>query len=151
MEDNYIDYRGRKIIKNAYRPVREDYLTLGSNNFELTADDLESMLNNLERKRKELEMAGRLFKDLQYEFDVNEDHSDDDYYPYDAECNIKFLYYVLETEEESKDRIRRQKIEIDDTIKKLERQKEAEKLVEDYEMSKAIDLLMKNGYSVTKK
>ena len=149
--DEYIEYKGHKILKKAYVPVQELYCKLGSNYFELEDYDLEQMLEDLNKKAEKLKLKGIDFKNLKYYFCANEDHSDDDYYPHDAECKVFMQYSVLEDDEQSKDRIRCKKIEIDETIEKLKRQKEAEKLIEDYEMSNAIELLMKNGYSVTKK
>ena len=150
MENEYIEYKGHKILKKEYITVKEEYRKLGSNYFELEDFDLERMHEDLNKKAEELKLKEIDFKNLKYYFCANEDHSDDDYYPHDAECEISFAYDVLETDKESKERIKEQKAWIDKKIEDKERQEAAQELVDRYAVEQAMKLLNEKGYSVTK-
>lgn len=150
MENEYIEYKGHQILKKAYVPVQELYCKLGSNYFELEDYDLEQMLEDLNKKAEELKLKGIDFKNLKYYFCANEDHSDDDYSPYDAECEVFIQYQVLEDDEQSKERIQEQKAWIDKKIEDQRHQEEAQELVDRYAVEQAMKLLNEKGYSVTK-
>lgn len=151
MDNNeYIEYKGHKILKKAYVPVQELYCKLGSNYFELEDYDLEQMLEDLNKKAEKLKRKGIDFKNLKYYFCANEDHSDDDYYPHDSECEVFITYNVLEDDEQSKERIEEQKAWIDKKIEDTKRQEEAQELVDKYAVEQAMKLLNEKGYSVTK-
>lgn len=150
MDNEYIEYKGHKILKKAYVPVQEPYWKFGSNYFELEDYQLEQMLEDLNKKAEELKLKGIDFKNLKYYFCANEDHSDDDYCPYDAECEVFIQYSVLEDDNESKERIEKQKAWIDKKIEDKERQEAAQELVDKYAVEQAMKLLNEKGYSVTK-
>ena len=150
MENEYIEYKGHKILKKEYITVKEEYRKLGSNYFELEDFDLERMHEDLNKKAEELKLKEIDFKNLKYYFCANEDHSDDDYYTHDAECEISFAYDVLETDKESKERIKEQKAWIDKKIEDRERQEAAQELVDRYAVEQAMKLLNEKGYSITK-
>lgn len=150
MENEYIEYKGHKILKKAYVPVQELYCKLGSNYFELEDYQLEQMLEDLNEKAEKLKRKEINFKNLKYYFCANEDHSDDDYYPHDAECEVFMQYSVLEDDNESKERIEEQKAWIDKKIEEKERQEAAQEMVDKYAVEQAMKLLNEKGYSVTK-
>jgi hypothetical protein len=148
-----INYRGYNIIKRVWKPNAEPYKTIDSNYFELTEEDLGKMLEDLNKKAATLDYEGIKFKNLRYNFDVCEDHSDDDYYPYDAECEISLLYDTPETDKEAEDRIKNEEEYIDRAIEEEISPSEVKdkETVNQYEIEEAIRLLEGQGYTVKQK
>ena len=146
-----INYRGHDIRKREWLLNAEPYKTIDSNNFELTEEDLKTMLDDLNEKKAELEANHVEFKNLRYHFDVCEDHSDDDYYPYDAECEISLFYDSPETDQEAEDRIKSEKDYIDLMIEQEIRRNSDEKMVNRHKIEEAIRLLEGQGYTVKQK
>lgn len=146
-----INYRGHDIRKRVWTTNVEPYRTIDSNYFDLTEEDLKTMLDNLSKKKTDLESGHVEFKNLRYKFDVCEDHSDDDYYPYDAECEISLVYDTPETDKEAEDRIKNEEEYIDRAIEEEIRSSEIEKMNNKYEIEEAIRLLKDQGYTVSKK
>lgn len=147
MEETII-YRGHDIRKREWLLNAEPYKTIDSNHFELTEEDLGKMLEDLNKKAATLDYEGIKFKNLRYNFDVCEDHSDDDYNPYDAECEISFFYDTPETDQEAEDRIKSEKDYIDLMIEKEIRRNSDEKMVNRHKIEEAIRLLEGQGYTV---
>lgn len=148
--NEYIEYKGHKILKKEYVTVEEDYREFDSNSFELSTYDLKLMLEDLKEKEEELKRNDKDFKDLRYHLYAVEDHTWDDYCPHDAGCEVSFKYDVLETDKESEKRIKEQKAWIDKKIQEKECQEAAQELVDRYAIEQAMKLLNEKGYSVTK-
>ena len=146
-----INYRGHDIRKREWKTNVEPYNTIDSNYFELTEEDLKAMLDNLSEKKTYLESNGIKFENLRYIFDVCEDHSDDDYSPYDAECEISLFYDTPETDQEAEDRIKSEEENIDRIIEEEIWSSEIEEMANQYEIEEAIRLLEGHGYTVKQK
>lgn len=140
-------YRGEYIQDNAEVMVEDHYKDMGSNNFELSKEDLEELIKAYEEKQDELAKAGLDPEKLKMNFYANESY-DGDYYQCDAECEISFHYYRPETEEEKEDRIKKAKKRIDEKIADEERKAEILRKDKERELQKAMEILKKNGFNV---
>lgn len=144
-------YKGFEIEDKIWATTYEDYyLCFDSNEFELTAEMLESLSNDLKEKEQRLIERGVEFKNLRYDFYATEyreyDHGDQD-----AECIINFAYDVPETEEESKKRIEKKKKWIDKQLEDKQREEAAAERKKNNDINNAIQILEQNGFSVSKK
>lgn len=143
-----MNYCGIEIEDRSTVLEREDYKCFGSNNFDLTVEDLEQLLEDYHKKEEELKARGIEFSDLHYNFYANE-ACDSDYYQCDADCEINFEYLRPETDEEAQERIKNEKKRIDKQIEEKERENAYRKANEISEINKARKLLEKNGYKVS--
>ena len=141
-------YNGFEIKDEDTVSETEDYKSLGSNDFDLSIDDLEEMIADYHAKEKELNSKGIKFTDLHYNFYANE-YCNDDYCHCDADCEVKFEYYRPETLEEREQRIKEAKKRIDNIVKDKERELAYKKAKEISEINKAKKLLEKNGYKIS--
>lgn len=142
-------YRGEYIKDNVEVMVEDHYKDMGSNEFELSKEDLEELIKAYEEKQDELAKAGLDPEGLKMNFYANESY-DGDYYQCDAECEISFHYYRPETEEEKEDRVKKEKRYIDERIAEAERQAEISKKDKERELQQAMKILEKNGFKISK-
>ena len=141
-------YSGIEIKDISVVREEEPYKLLGSNDFDMTDEDLEQMLEDYHTKEEDLKRRGIEFSGLHYNFYANE-YEDSDYYHSEAECEVKFEYWRPETDEEAQKRIKEEKKRIDQMIEDKEREKAYKKADELREINKAKKLLEKNGYKIT--
>lgn len=147
-----MNYRGHEIEDNHYNGMSQVIKPFENGNYTtLGWHELEELQQAISRKEFELANAGKTFKDIMIEFWA----VDDEYNPNGAdtyaEGNISVVWMELETPEEKEERIARQKKYIDKTIEEEKHTAEARRLSGEAEIARALQLLNKNGYTVTKK
>lgn len=138
-------YKGQEIQDKVFKERTEEYKHLYDNDFYLDLEDLNELREALAAKAIELTQKGIDFKDLDLNFYATEFHENDNGPDDSSDCIISFSYMTLETDEESKARIEREKHWIDEKLKKEERKREAEKLTKEIEIRKAKETLQKYG------
>ena len=146
-------YKGHKIEEKEYKTVEEEDNPIReySTNFaEFGLEDLEELAAEYKKKEEELKNADIDFKDLKLVFWAQ----DYDYNPNgpdtDEEAKIYFSYKRMETDEESDERMLREMSWIDRKVEDEERQRNAKELAEKVEVERAMKVLEKNGYKVSK-
>ena len=146
-----MEYKGKHIEDSMYKSVYENpILEFDSNEFELTFEDLEFLEKAYLEKQKSLIESGADFKNLRYDFyavdyDYNPNGKDEE-----AHAEISFAYERMETEEEREKRIEATKRLVDEQIQRELIADNARRKTFECEVSKAIDFLKKNGYTVNK-
>ena len=147
-----MNYKGHEIEDHHYNGMSQVIKPFENGNYTtLDWDELEELQQAIVKKKLELANAGKTFKDIMIEFWA----VDDEYNPNGAdtyaEGNISVVWMELETPEQKEERIARQKKYIDETIENEKRMSEVRRLSGEAEIARALQLLNKNGYTVTKK
>lgn len=146
-------YKGHKIEEKEYKTVEEEDNPIreyDTNFVELGLKDLEDLAKEYKKKEEELRNADIDFKDLRLVFWA-QDYEYNSHGPdTDEEAKIYFSYNRMETDEESDERMLREMSRIDREIENEERQRNAKELAEKIEVERAMKVLEKNGYKVSK-
>ena len=146
-------YKGHKIEEKEYKTVEEEDNPIreyDTNFVEFGLKDLEDLAKEYKKKEEELRNADIDFKDLKLVFwaqDYNYNPNGHDTY---EEAKIYFSYNIMETDEESDERMLCKMSRIDREIEDEERKRNAKKLAEKVEVERAMKVLEKNGYKVSK-
>lgn len=146
-----MNYRGHEIEDNHYNGKSQVLKPFEDGNYTaLDWEDLEELKQEITKKKLELANAGKTFKDIKIEFWA----VDYEYNPNGAdtcaEGNISIVWMELETPEQREERIVQQKRYIDNAIESEKRKAETRRLSGEAEIARALQLLNKNGYTVTK-
>lgn len=146
-------YKGHKIEEKVYKTVEEEDNPIreyGTNFVEFGLEDLEELAAEYKKKEEELINADIDFKCLKMVFWAQDYDYNPNGHDTDEEAKIYFSYNRMETDEESDERMLREMSRIDREIKDEERQRNAKKLAEKVEVERAMKVLEKNGYKVSK-
>jgi len=144
-------YKGKEIKEKEYVLVEEEpFLEYSSNYAEFDLEDLEDLCEKYKAKEKELKDSGLDFKDLTIEFWARDYEYNPNGADWDDEAKLYFTYKRLETDEESDERMLREMSWIDRKVEDEERQRNAKELAEKVEVERAMKVLEKNGYKVSK-
>jgi len=144
-------YKGKEIKEKEYVLVEEEpFLEYSSNYVEFDLEDLEDLCEKYKAKEKELKDSGLDFKDLTIEFWARDYEYNPNGADWDDEAKLYFTYKRLETDEESDERMLREMSWIDRKVEDEERQRNAKELAEKVEVERAMKVLEKNGYKVSK-
>jgi len=145
-------YKGYKIEEKEYKTVEGDnpIREYDTNFVELGLEDLEDLVKEYKKKEEELRNTDIDFKDLKLVFWAQDYEYNPNGHDTDEEAKIYFSYKRMETDEESDERMLREMSRIDREIENEERQLTAKKLAEKVEVERAMKVLEKNGYKVSK-
>ena len=147
-----MNYKGYETEDSHYNDMSQVLRQFEDGNYTtLDWDELEDLQKEIVKKMGELTSAGKTFHDVKIEFWAVDDEYNPDGEDTSATGSISIVWKELETPRQKEGRIASQKKHIDETIENDKRMSEARRHVKDVQIEMALQLLKKNGYTVTKK